>query len=88
MLTLQSQFNAKTNSGVFQAGVKKLLNLRVLLMSNNKVKDWAEISKLGSNAKLEELLLIGNPLVPMPGSPEYRLEVQICIMLPKTSICK
>lgn len=60
-----------------QAGIEKLSNLRVLLMSNNRVKDWAEIEKLAGNTKLEELLFIGNPLVPMPGTPEYRLEVSI-----------
>lgn len=58
-----------------QAGIEKLVNLRVLWMSNNKVKDWAELDRLAANVRLEELLLIGNPLSPTPGSPEYRIEV-------------
>ncbi|CAL8469249.1 g8790 [Coccomyxa elongata] len=56
-------------------GIEKLLNLRVLWMSNNKVKDWAELDRLAANVRLEELLLIGNPLNPTPGSPEYRIEI-------------
>jgi Leucine-rich repeat (LRR) protein len=35
-----------------QAGVEKLSGLEVLYMSNNKVRDWAEIDKL---ATLENL---------------------------------
>ncbi|BDA45002.1 Dynein light chain 1, axonemal [Coccomyxa sp. Obi] len=57
------------------AGIEKLVNLRVLWMSNNKVKDWAELDRLAANVRLEELLLIGNPLNPTPGSPEYRIEI-------------
>ncbi|KAK9908456.1 hypothetical protein WJX75_008207 [Coccomyxa subellipsoidea] len=57
------------------AGVEKLVNLRVLWMSNNKVKDWAELDRLAASAHLEDLLLLGNPLNPAPGSPEYRMEV-------------
>ncbi len=59
-----------------QAGIEKLVNLRVLWMSNNKVKDWGELDRLAANVRLEELLLIGNPLNPTPGSPEYRIEVR------------
>lgn len=58
-----------------QAGIEKLTALRVLWMSNNKVKDWAELDRLVGNSHLEELLLLGNPLLPPPGSPEYRVEV-------------
>lgn len=60
-----------------QAGVEKLVNLRVLWMSNNKVKDWAELDRLAASAHLEDLLLLGNPLNPAPGSPEYRMEVKV-----------
>jgi hypothetical protein len=35
-----------------QAGIEKLSGLEVLYMSNNKVRDWAEIDKL---ATLENL---------------------------------
>ncbi len=46
-------------------------------MSNNKVRDWAELDRLAANACLEELLLLGNPFNPAPGTPEYRMEVKI-----------
>jgi len=57
-----------------QAGIDRLPNLQVLLMSNNRVKDWSEIERLSGNAKLEDLLLMGNPLTPATGTPEYRIE--------------
>ena len=57
-----------------QAGIDRLPNLQVLLMSNNKVKDWSEIERLSGNPKLEDLLLMGNPLTPATGTPEYRIE--------------
>jgi len=60
---------------VLQAGIEKLTALRVLWMSNNKLKDWAELDRLAANSHLEEVLLLGNPLLPPPGSPEYRIEV-------------
>lgn len=43
-------------------------------MSNNKIKDWTEVERLNGNSKLEELLLMGNPLTPATGTPEYRIE--------------
>ena len=43
-------------------GVDKLVNLRVLYLANNKVKDWAEVERLSSLAKLEDLLLKGCPI--------------------------
>lgn len=58
-----------------QAGIDRLPNLRVLLMSNNRIKDWSEVDRLSGNIKLEELLLMGNPLAPATGTPEYRIEV-------------
>ena len=60
-----------------QAGIERLPNLRILLMSNNRVKDWSEVDRLGANSKLEELLLMGNPLIPVPGTPEYRTEASL-----------
>lgn len=73
MLSVASSNDALTLHGV-QVGIERLPNLRVLFMSNNRVKDWAEVERLSGNTKLEELLLIGNPLTPPTGTPEYRLE--------------
>mmetsp|Transcript_10242 Transcript_10242/g.29275 ORF Transcript_10242/g.29275 Transcript_10242/m.29275 type:complete len:199 (-) Transcript_10242:103-699(-) len=62
------------------AGIDKLNNLRVLYLSNNKIKDWAEIDRLSVlDGKLEELLLVGNPLYDEYKAngeiPQYRIEV-------------
>lgn len=51
----QQQQNAK-------AGVEKLANLRVLYLSNNRLRDWSEVDRLGALTRLEDLLLVGNPL--------------------------
>ena len=45
-----------------QTGLEKLPKLRVLFVSNNKVKDWPEVERLAAVPALEELLLVGNPL--------------------------
>ena len=45
-----------------QTGLEKLPKLRVLFVSNNKVKDWQEVERLAALPALEELLLVGNPL--------------------------
>lgn len=64
---------------VLQAGIEKLVNLRVLYLSNNKIRDWVEIDRLAALEKLEELLLIGNPLYndykDNNATSEYRVEV-------------
>eukprot|EP00877_Chromochloris_zofingiensis_P002454 jgi/Chrzof1/12209/Cz06g25120.t1 len=61
------------------AGIEKLVNLRVLYLSNNKIRDWVEIDRLAALEKLEELLLIGNPLYndykDNNATSEYRVEV-------------
>jgi dynein light chain 1 len=61
-------------------GIDKLNNLRVLYMSNNKIKDWAEIDRLSPlDGSLEELLLVGNPLYDDYKAngdiPAYRIQV-------------
>lgn len=61
-----------------QAGIEKVPKLRVLYLSNNKVKEWAEIERLAALPELEELLLVGNPLVADLPTAEYRLEVGTC----------
>jgi hypothetical protein len=65
-----------------QAGVEKLGNLKVLYMSNNKIKDWVEIDRLAALGKLEDLLLVGNPLYndfrDNNATSDYRIEVGVC----------
>ncbi len=55
------------------------MNLRTLYMSNNKLKDWSEVDRLGALDKLEELLLVGNPLYNEAtnggSTANYRIEV-------------
>lgn len=62
-----------------QSGVEKLAQLRVLFLSNNKVRDWTEVDRLAALQRLEELLLVGNPLYTdyrdNNALPEYRVEV-------------
>lgn len=64
---------------LMQSGVEKLGQLRVLFLSNNKVKDWTEIDRLAAAERLEDLLLVGNPLYNDHKDnntlPEYRVEV-------------
>jgi len=43
-------------------GIHVLKELKVLVMSNNNVKDWGEFNKLADLKKLEELVFNGNPL--------------------------
>jgi dynein light chain 1 len=60
-------------------GIEKLLNLKVLFMSNNKIAAWSEIDRLAALDKLEDLLLVGNPLYneARDGNTlsDYRIEV-------------
>ena len=42
-------------------GLHNLTNLEVLYLSNNKIKDCAELGKLAGLSKLRDILLIGNP---------------------------
>ncbi len=62
-----------------QSGIEKLVNLRVLFMANNKIAGWGEVDKLGALDKLEDLLLVGNPLYndykDNNATSEYRIEV-------------
>jgi hypothetical protein len=63
-----------------QTGLEKLPKLRVLFVSNNKVKDWPEVERLAALPALEELLLVGNPLhadfKDRGTLPEFRLEAR------------
>jgi hypothetical protein len=70
-----------------QGGIEKLLNLKVLFMSNNKIAAWSEIDRLAALDKLEDLLLVGNPLYneARDGNTlsDYRIEVRAssCMMV-------
>jgi hypothetical protein len=59
--------------------VEKLSQLRVLFLSNNRIKDWSEVERLAAAEQLEDLLLVGNPLYneyrDSNTTPEYRVEV-------------
>ena len=61
------------------AGIERLSNLRILFLSNNKLASWADIERLSGLSKLEELLLVGNPLYndykDNNSLPDYRVEV-------------
>ena len=63
-----------------QTGLEKLPALRVLYLSNNRLKDWGELGRLAGLPALEELLLAGNPLhteyKDRGALPEYRIEVR------------
>ena len=60
-----------------QAGIEKVPKLRVLYMSNNKVKEWNEVERLAVLPALEELLMVGNPIaLDASSQADYRLEVR------------
>jgi hypothetical protein len=42
-----------------QSGVERLGQLRVLFLSNNKIRDWTEVDRLAALERLEDLLLVG-----------------------------
>lgn len=62
-------------------GIEKLHNLRVLYLSNNKIKEFDALEPLKALEKLEDLLLVGNPLYPDKSEnptqlgSAYRIEV-------------
>ncbi|NXS47814.1 DNAL1 protein, partial [Balaeniceps rex] len=43
-------------------GIRVMKKLKVLYMSNNLVKDWAEFVRLAELPLLEDLVFVGNPL--------------------------
>jgi dynein light chain 1 len=56
------------------AGVEACTKLKVLYIANNLVKDWKEIDRLKSCVQLEELLLVGNPIVETSGD-QFRIQI-------------
>jgi hypothetical protein len=63
-----------------QAGIERCGKLRILLLSNNKIKDYSELERLAGLGALEDLLLVGNPVYAdnvkdAQGLAAYRVEV-------------
>ena len=63
-------------------GVSVLKKVKVLYMSNNKVKDWKEFDQLKDMTSLVELTFMGNPLHEKHeaegGMPHHMTLSQIC----------
>ncbi|XP_026467121.1 dynein light chain 1, axonemal-like [Ctenocephalides felis] len=55
-------------------GIGVLKRLKVLYISNNLIKDWSEFNKLQEVPTLQELLMIGNPLVDSMDEETWRRE--------------
>lgn len=57
----------------------------MLFLSNNKIKDWSEVDRLAATERLEDLLLVGNPLYndhkDSNTLAEYRVEVGALVMV-------
>lgn len=57
-------------------GIEKILHLKVLYASNNRIKDWGEIARCASLPLLVDLLIKGNPVRKDEMSDaEYKAEV-------------
>jgi len=56
-------------------GLQLCTKLRVLYLSNNAVRDWAEVDRLAELPALRELLLVGNPLYEGGDRAAGRLQV-------------
>lgn len=56
-------------------GVNVLKALKVLYMSNNLVKDWAEFNRLQEIPLLEDLLFINNPICENMDVESWRSQV-------------
>lgn len=41
-------------------GLQPCIKLRILFMSNNKIKSWDEVSKLAQLPEIQNVLLVGN----------------------------
>jgi hypothetical protein len=41
-----------------QGGVERLAQLRVLYLSNNKIREWTELDRLAALERLEDVLLV------------------------------
>ena len=56
-------------------GLGSCQNLTNLYLSNNQIKNWAELDKLKANPNLRDLLLVGNPIYDEFEYAQCRIEV-------------
>ena len=57
-------------------GLQACQRLRVLYLSNNAIKDWAELDKLAGLPELQDVLFLGNPIYDAyPDKAQARLMV-------------
>ncbi|CAE7741256.1 LC1 [Symbiodinium microadriaticum] len=56
-------------------GVNVLTNLAVLYISNNLIKNWAELDKLAGLPNLRDVLFVGNPIYDDMSREQARIEV-------------
>lgn len=64
-------------------GLASCVKLTTLFISNNKIKDWAELDKLQANPELTNILLTGNPLY--DGMTKKQARPKVLEHLPKIS---
>mmetsp|Transcript_47009 Transcript_47009/g.100603 ORF Transcript_47009/g.100603 Transcript_47009/m.100603 type:complete len:194 (+) Transcript_47009:80-661(+) len=62
-------------------GLQSCTKLTTLFMSNNKIKDWAELAKLQANPDLTNILLVGNPIY--DGLTKKQARPKVLEQLPK-----
>eukprot|EP00501_MAST-03F_sp_TOSAG23-6_P001540 GSMAST32.ASY1.ANO1.1604.1 assembled CDS len=61
-------------------GVLCCQKLRVLYLSNNKIRGWAEVEKLRGLPELRDILLLGNPIYEdFDSTEEKRIAVLKCV---------
>lgn len=56
-------------------GLSSLTNLTTLYMSNNAIKNWAELDKLACLPNLRDVLFVGNPMYDEVPKEMCRIEV-------------
>ena len=61
------------------SGLNHLKQLRVLYLSNNRIKNFDELTKLQENPELADLLLTGNPIYEGHTVEEQRAQVKITL---------
>lgn len=61
-------------------GLQPCVNLRVLYMANNAIKDWSELDKVAGLPHLREVLFIGNPIY--EGMDRATAKMQVLKRLP------
>jgi dynein light chain 1, axonemal len=67
-------------------GVLPLVNLQVLYMAHNQIKDWSEVDKLASLPGLREIILAGNPLY--EGMDDATARANVVKRIPHVSSCR